>query len=109
MTQTAIPPNHPSASRQLFPFALPVVAGTLPQSGDWQFQADGGTASPRLVSKAQAATLGPGTDGLTLVSLGLPGLVFDPNAPASLFAVAGPADQMLPAQYRQRAPPCSMR
>ena len=100
MTQSSTPPNHPSASRQLFPFALPVDRLALPQPGEWRFRSDGGASWPRLVSQADPATSGAGLDGLTLVSLGLPGLVFDPNAPASLFASAGPADRMLPAQYR---------
>ena len=101
MTQRKTPPNYPSPNRQLFPFVLPVDEKTEPlKPGEWRFQSTGGMSWPTLVSEAAVAVLGKSYDGLTLVSLGLPGLVFDPNVPQSLFATPFPADKILPAQYR---------
>jgi hypothetical protein len=104
MTQSANPPNNPTASRQLFPFLLELITGSegLLVPGDWRFAADGAVNWPRLVSKADAATT---ATGLALASLGLPGVVFDPASPAGLFLVGNDADRMLPAQYRHDLPP----
>jgi hypothetical protein len=100
MTQSKTPPNYPSGSRQLFPFALPLdTTSPLAKPGGWRFTSEGAGSSPRLAAdvKLSAAVA---LDGLTLVSLGLPGLVFDPNLTASSFSAADPADAIMPAQYR---------
>jgi hypothetical protein len=106
MTQSLTPPSYPSASRQLFPFALAMdgkspTAG-LAQPGDWRFASESALNWPRLTSGAQAATKRADMDGLVLASLGLPGLVFDPNAAEALFVVASTdsPDRIMPAQYR---------
>ena len=99
LTQSKTPPNDPSASRQLFPFAL-ALDKTSKRPGDWTFRTEGGASWPKLKSPASSAIRGEELDGLALLALGLPGLAFDPNAIPSLFTTADPDDRILPAQYR---------
>jgi hypothetical protein len=106
MTQNSVPPNNPSASRALYPYVLPVSASDVKKPVDWVFAVkDAGAASwPSAPDKATPETAG---DGLLLVSLCHPGLVFDPMAQwkAGVFAnVTDLADQFLPAQYRHDLP-----
>jgi hypothetical protein len=87
LTQSQEPPNAPSASRQLIPYALP--AGT---AGDgaaslpgWKFgvaEENGAAAWPECQSNLTAAGEWAGYEELSLAALSLPGLVL--NAAAGL-------------------------
>jgi hypothetical protein len=103
LTQSKTPPNYPSASRQLFPFVLNVDGQTtiehLEAPGKWTFETLPGRLWPRLTSPSNSA-IDAKLDGLALVSLGLPGLVFDPQVQSPLFPDNDPADQLLLPQYR---------
>ena len=54
MTQVKSPADYPGASRQLFPFTLPLGDGLgknkLKAPGDWRFKIDGGSRWPTLAS-----------------------------------------------------------
>ena len=106
MTQVKSPADYPSASRQLFPFELPLGDGLgkskLMAPGDWRFTLDGPARWPTLAAGIQVepAVTTKDFDGLALVSLGLPGLVFEPKKGDALFAVADDSDKILAAQFR---------
>ena len=106
MTQSASPPNYPSPSRQLVPFELHLLnPTTMPTPGDWRFASTGVRTWPVLADGVSAPPAGwKNQIGLALASLGLPGLTFDPNAPAGLVATASTADQILPVQFHHGLP-----
>ncbi len=99
LTQNQTPPNHPSPSRQLAPFELPVVGSKPTLPGEWRFGAANASEWPRLLNPqiAPPAREWKSEDGLWLASLSVPGLVFDANGDAALTT---PAGQYLPAQYK---------
>jgi hypothetical protein len=82
LTQRQTPPNHPSASRQLVPFALSVNEQGLPRRWRFGVAANGGAARwPALLGDAFPAKEWTGLPDLPLVSLSLPGMVLYPFAP----------------------------
>lgn len=83
LTQSQTPPNHPSASRQLVPYEIPLLQPELAQSEGLQFTATGANTWLRLVD-ANRDTLVSATEwksqpDLPLVSLSLPGLQLVPS------------------------------
>ncbi len=102
LTQTLTPPNIPSASRQLFPFELPLVERTrLPAlPGAWQFTATGAGDWPTIASSHKPAV----GDGLKLVSLSIPGLEYDRDAAVGLIQAADETDRFMPVQFRHDLP-----
>lgn len=106
LTQNQSPPNYPSASRQLAPFTLPTVQQAvnptvlidLPSSWRFGVAADHGAATwPKLLSSATPADGWRVLNDLPLVSLSLPGLLFDPSATTVANGLPG---GLLPMQYR---------
>ncbi|WP_164000169.1 hypothetical protein [Pyxidicoccus caerfyrddinensis] len=106
LTQSRTPANHPSASRQLAPFELPVVEMnglTLPSG--WRFGVtgtNGAAAWPRARGPQVPACEWKGRPDLPLVSLSLPGLVLKPGANASGLPLD--AGTTLPVQLRLDLP-----
>lgn len=110
LTQTLTPPNIPSASRQLFPFELPLVERvplpSLPDvplpalPGVWQFTATGAGDWPTIASGHKPAV----GDGLKLVSLSIPGLEYDRDATVGLVQAADDTDRFMPVQFRHDLP-----
>lgn len=102
LTQNKVPPNYPSASRQLAPFELPVKKGSDPKlqiPDGWKFgvrSASGAAAWPRLEGAKPAAADWKAQRYLWLASLGVPGLVHDPGSEDGL---ASDPDKFLPLQY----------
>lgn len=105
LTQSQSPPNYPAASRQLAPFALPIVRQAsgglmLDLPGAWSFGVTAERAAatwPSLRSAATPAGEWRALSDLPLASLSIPGLLLDPSAAA---AVQGLPGAMLPVQYR---------
>ena len=132
LTQAQHPPNYPSASRQLAPFALPLqertvtVVNSSGTSVDVTFQAPErwhfGVTDADVNNPVNSATRWPAyleaTGGTTapanewqlqhdlpLVALSLPGLLMDPRAPALSFAEGdGAALPGLQIQFRHDLP-----
>jgi|GEM_PF-2386020 len=90
LTQNDLPPNYPNRSRQLVPFEFAIDASNRPVH--WAFGVDnenGASSWPTLIDEASTEPASEWTqsgDGSTtklydlpLVSLSLPGVVFDPN------------------------------
>lgn len=92
LTQSKVPPNRPSASRQLAPFELPTAAaagtGTAVQvPSGWRFGVASGAGNgqwPALEGTAPPAAVWSAGRDLPLAALSLPGVVLDPGAPAGL-------------------------
>jgi hypothetical protein len=105
LTQSQSPPNYPAASRQLAPFALPIVKQTsggvtLDLPGAWIFgvTADRAAATwPSLRSAATPAEEWRALSDLPLAALSIAGLLLDPSASAAAQGLPG---AMLPVQYR---------
>jgi hypothetical protein len=84
LTQSNLPPNVPSANRQLLPFALPVAANGRPD--DWRIgssAAAGAQNWPQLLSATRPHAAWWQTDGqaladLPMAALSIPGLHVDP-------------------------------
>ncbi|HEX8825456.1 MAG TPA: hypothetical protein VF794_36430, partial [Archangium sp.] len=109
LTQSLTPPSHPSASRQLTPFELPVAreasSGLLLPSG-WEFGRTGGNGAAAwpLVQKTTApAREWSALADLPVASLSLPGLILDPRA-AGKTGLPADAGTGLPQQYRHDLP-----
>ncbi|MBE9113532.1 hypothetical protein IQ273_29580, partial [Nodosilinea sp. LEGE 07298] len=103
LTQTQLPPNYPSANRQLVPFELGVQdsngsGGSIASPQSWRFEATGAGAWPQPVGTAPAAREWTQLFDLPLVSLSLPGLVLDPRAGET--GLAADFSLNLPSQYR---------
>lgn len=114
LTQSQLPPNYPSRSRQLAPFEPLREEGTtglkLPRGLSFA-AGDGGSggtapgalawphhsAPEKLMSAAQWKQVGH----LRLASLAVPGLVHDPGVPAKILSAI---DAFLPVQYRYGLP-----
>ncbi|KYF60108.1 hypothetical protein BE04_15045 [Sorangium cellulosum] len=104
LTQTASPPNHPSASRQFMPLEFDAA---VPDG--WRFGVEGdagaGAWPTPLGAARPAAAWGQHAD-LPIASLSLPGLLLDPQVkPANLGLGAEPATG-LNARYRLDLPYC---
>ncbi|HEU5101417.1 MAG TPA: LamG domain-containing protein, partial [Roseiflexaceae bacterium] len=105
LTQSQSPPNYPAASRQLAPFALPIVKQTnggvtLDLPGAWSFGVTAERAAatwPSLRSAAMPAEEWRALSDLPLAALSIPGLLLDPSATAAAQGLPG---AMLPVQYR---------
>ena len=103
LTQTQLPPNYPSANRQLVPFELGVQdangsSGSIASPQSWRFEAPGAGAWPQPVGSAPGAREWTQLFDLPLVSLSLPGLVLDPGARET--GLAADFSLNLPTQYR---------
>lgn len=109
LTQSKTPPSHPSPSRQLVPFELPVAlhAATglwIPSS--WTFgrgSGNGAAAWPTVLGTPAPAHEWTSLADLPLAALSLPGLVLDPRA-AGRTGLAADAATNLPQQYRHDLP-----
>ena len=130
LTQAQYPPNYPSPSRQLAPFALPLTNQGQDEEGSeielsfqkpdrWIFGVEGSTFSsaatfPHYLDSSEleesAAALAPTPEwesrhDLPMVSLSLPGLVLDPKAPELPFTEQeGTPLTGLQAQWRYDVP-----
>jgi len=109
LTQSSTPPSHPSASRQLVPFELPVVtlAGTTIQvPSGWTFgraAGNGAEAWPTVQGSTAPAREWANRVDLPLAALSLPGLVVDPRAAGRTgLPLDGPT--RLPQQLRHDLP-----
>lgn len=100
LTQSQLPPNYPSPSRQLAPFELTVTGEGLPD--DWKFGGHSDNVAARWLSlntENPIAVAGEWKElsDLPLASLSLPGLMLKPAAGA----VGIPdAENFLPSQLR---------
>jgi hypothetical protein len=112
LTQSSSPPSHPSASRQLAPFELPVVpvaldaTKTVELPSQWTFGRPAGTGAsawPLPLGPVTPAREWSGEYDLPLSSLSLPGLVLDPKA-STKTALPADAGTGLPQQYRHDLP-----
>nr|MCU0702046.1 hypothetical protein [Myxococcaceae bacterium] len=109
MTQSKSPPSHPSASRQLVPFELPVsldVATGLWVPSGWTFgraAGTGATAWPTAQGAQAPAYEWTALADLPLAALSLPGLVLDPRAAGST-GLPKDGTTQLPQQYRHDLP-----
>jgi hypothetical protein len=108
MTQNQTPPNYPSASRQLAPFALPVHSDSpaalgLPASWIFSVQDSAQTTAaarfPDIPLTLPAAFDWFSARDLPLASLTVPGMYEHPAAPALPFATQVP-EPFLPLGYR---------
>ncbi len=87
LTQSQSPPNYPSASRQLIPYELPVVAHR-PQQWTFGVTHDQGAAAwPQVQSPVSLAQEWQELSDLPWVSLSLPGLVLEPQDPTTLVPI----------------------
>jgi hypothetical protein len=110
LTQSQSPPSHPSSSRQLAPFQLPVAAdsaaGGLMLPAGWVFGVlEGQQAAsswPRLLGAATPAE--EWAVDLPLVSLSLPGLILDPRIAAATTGLPADASLHLAVQLRYDLP-----
>jgi hypothetical protein len=109
LTQSKSPPSHPSPSRQLVPFELPVSpdpsTGLSVPSG-WTFgRAAGNGAATWPTAQGPQAPAHEWTTlvDLPLAALSLPGLVLDPKA-AGRTGLAEDGPTHLPQQYRHDLP-----
>ncbi|MGD8627051.1 MAG: hypothetical protein PVJ34_21125, partial [Anaerolineae bacterium] len=98
LTQSRLPPNHPSASRQLVPFELPAPGPwTLGVAGE-----AGARAWPRILSADRPAPDWAARPDLPLVALSLPGLLLDPAGASTALGRDAALDLRL--QYRHDLP-----
>ncbi|HEU4404396.1 MAG TPA: hypothetical protein VFS43_03805 [Polyangiaceae bacterium] len=109
LTQSKSPPSHPSPSRQLVPFELPVglhsATGLWVPSG-WAFgraAGDGAAAWPVAQGTVLPSHEWISLADLPLAALSLPGLVLDPRA-AGRTGLAPDGATQLPQQYRHDLP-----
>lgn len=90
-TQSAVPPNHPMASRQLAPFQLDLkldLTGKKPPTPDgWTFSTQGAGQWPVISSGALTPPASFWIERLPMTSLGLPGLTFDPKSVSGLIQI----------------------
>lgn len=103
LTQSRVPANYPSASRQLVPYELDVTAGALPLPQNWTFgvsDQSGAEAWPECVSAASPAADWRSQFDLPLISLSIPGLVLDPQASSATQSLLVDTSAKLPLQYR---------
>ncbi|HRC55359.1 MAG TPA: hypothetical protein PKU97_05505, partial [Kofleriaceae bacterium] len=109
LTQRKTPPSHPSPSRQLVPFELPValhVATGLWIPSGWTFgrpAGNGAAAWPTAQGASVPAHEWRSLADLPLAALSLPGLVLDPHA-VGRTGLGADTDTNLPQQYRHDLP-----
>lgn len=109
LTQRKNPPNHPSPSRQLVPFELPValhLATGLWIPSSWTFgrpAGNGAAAWPTVQGAPVPAHEWRSLADLPLAALSLPGLVLDPHA-VGRTGLGADTDTTLPQQYRHDLP-----
>jgi outer membrane protein OmpA-like peptidoglycan-associated protein len=86
LTQMQMPPAYPSASRQMAPFEFSVTQDSGLENSFGVDAATGAKDWPAWLGlpRARASVDWPGNLGLA--SLGLPGLVFDPQTPQNLLS-----------------------
>lgn len=116
LTQSQMPPNYPSPSRQLIPYELATSTEGTDKSmalpDNWKFgvmSGNGAAVWPRLLSPAEPArewkidqrsnTNTPLYD-LPIAALSLPGLVLDPNVSVEKTGLDPDQATKLPMQYR---------
>ncbi|MEI7462574.1 MAG: hypothetical protein WCK15_24505, partial [Pirellula sp.] len=117
LTQTLSPPNHPSNSRQLAPFALEYES-IAPEPKGWIFgqssASDFDNASRRwgeylgtLALAKEWKDAGPGKAGfrfLPMVSLSIPGITAHPIARGPEAPLSDPSGSVLPLQWSHGLP-----
>ncbi|HEX6373924.1 MAG TPA: OmpA family protein [Longimicrobium sp.] len=116
LTQNAQPPSHPSSSRQLAPFILPVQGdpaggprpeGIVPAGREWRFQVsgDGDAAWPTVNGALEhAREWAVHGSGLPLAVLSLPGVAAVPGAQTRLDEAPKLPTPFLPLAYRHDLP-----
>ncbi|MBN1482637.1 hypothetical protein EH223_11515 [candidate division KSB1 bacterium] len=95
MTQKREPANYPNASRQLMPFQI----SGIESDHNLMFSANGAKNWLHFIGVAQPAEEWSRLVDMPMVSLSLPGLIFDPN-----IQTLGKDEALLPLQYRYDLP-----